>query len=140
MHVMHVVPPLEQTSLFRHFSCPECQGSLEQVREPTTNTVSYVCRVGHSYTARELLIGKELYIEQTLWASLTALDELIVMMQELEERGQSAACTRDYRERSAIAVRLRAQLEEVIAQNEPVRLAAEVPTETDPNSRLRREG
>jgi hypothetical protein len=88
---MHVAPPLEQTDRFRHFSCPECRSALEQSQEEVSGMVTYLCRVGHRYTARELLVGRELVIEQMLWSSLAAVDELLVMMSEVRTPPSSNA-------------------------------------------------
>src|SRR3974390_3027662 len=96
---MRIAPPLKQTFRFRHFSCPECQGALEPLTDTSSGIVTFVCRIGHTYDARELLVGKELFIEQMLWSSLTAIDELIVMMAQAEERGESGSATKDWRNR-----------------------------------------
>lgn len=110
------------------------------MREQTSGMVTYLCRIGHRYTARELLVGKELYVEQALWAALTGIDELLVIMEELRERGDEGTSARDWRARTENAAWARARLEEVIARNEPVHLDGEVPNHLDPNSRLGREG
>jgi hypothetical protein len=135
--IVQIAPPIEQTLRFRHFSCPECQGALERLRDETTGMMTYLCRIGHRYAGRELLIGKELRIEQMLWASLTQLDELIAVLTELEEESDGAKLPSDRRERYEHALRQRAQLEIVIAENAPVQFESDPPIECDPNSRLR---
>ena len=137
---MQVAPPLAQTTRYPHFSCPECQGALEQIHEETTGTVTYLCRIGHRYGPRELLVGKEIGIEQRLWVALTALDELIAILLELEECGDPAARPSAFHARSQTAVGMRAALEALIASNEPVLLDEDMPMEMDPNARMRRKG
>ncbi len=134
---MNIAPPLELTTRFRHFSCPECQGSLEQVKEPTTGTLSYLCRIGHRYDPREMLVGKEIAIDRVLWAALTAIDELVCILKELKERGDPATGAPDYRARCQVAIVQRGLLEQVIAANEPVRLEGDFPIEVDPKASIR---
>ena len=122
---MNVAPPLEQTARFRHFSCPECQGALEVLVDGATGAVIYVCRIGHQFTARELLAGKEIYLERLLWATLTTVDELIVLIRDLDERRQVAVRADRAQARREAALRLRSALEQVIAENEPVALDGE---------------
>jgi hypothetical protein len=112
-------------------SCPACHGALEPTKEEADGVVSYLCRLGHRYSPRELLVGKELDVEQLLWSSLTALDELIVILVELEERGEASGP--DFQRRAAAARKQRADLEAVIAQNEPVRVDTDMPIAPDPN-------
>lgn len=135
---MNIAPPLEHTNRFRHFSCPQCQGVLEQVREGSTDTVSYVCRMGHRYSPAELLVGKELSIEQLLWMSLAAMDELIVIIGELGALEEMKACASDCRQRTENASALRRALEEIVSRNEPVRLDRDVAVEAFPNTRVGR--
>jgi hypothetical protein len=41
------------------------------------------CRIGHTYSADELIRGKEERLEYFLWASITARDELSALLEDL---------------------------------------------------------
>ena len=42
----------------------------------------FVCRVGHTFSMRDLLVGKEEQIEARLWSAVVALEELVEILDD----------------------------------------------------------
>ena len=55
------------------YSCPECNGVLEEVEEG--ELVRFRCRVGHIYSPESLHADQNVAVEQALWAAIRALEE-----------------------------------------------------------------
>jgi two-component system chemotaxis response regulator CheB len=55
------------------FTCPECNGSLWEVRQG--QVLRYTCRVGHSYSEDAMVIEQGSSVEASLWSALEALEE-----------------------------------------------------------------
>jgi two-component system chemotaxis response regulator CheB len=55
------------------FTCPDCGGSLWLHDDHGVRR--YRCRVGHSFSAEGLLLGKREALESALWAAVVALRE-----------------------------------------------------------------
>lgn len=55
------------------FTCPECGGTLWHRQD--YGAERFRCRVGHSFSADGLLLGKRAAIEAALWAAIVALEE-----------------------------------------------------------------
>ena len=53
------------------FTCPDCGGSLWLHNEYGVRR--YRCRVGHTFSAEGLLLGKREALEAALWAAVVAL-------------------------------------------------------------------
>ena len=64
-------------------TCPECAGVL-QVQAEGHGNLRFVCRVGHTQSVDELLSGKEDKIENDMWATVRALEELVALLEDLE--------------------------------------------------------
>ena len=82
---MYALPP-DLPADGRHvtgITCPECSGSLEVVREGRGN-LRFICRIGHTQSVDELIVGKEDKIENDMWAAVRALEELVRLLQDLE--------------------------------------------------------
>ncbi len=62
-------------------SCPECPGTLF-VRRPMADTLTFTCRIGHTYTLAELVMAKERSCEEFLWAAVCALEELHALLHD----------------------------------------------------------
>lgn len=54
-------------------TCPECGGSLRM--DERYGVWRFRCRVGHTYSATNLLTGKHDALEAALWAAIVALEE-----------------------------------------------------------------
>jgi two-component system, chemotaxis family, protein-glutamate methylesterase/glutaminase len=68
------------------FSCPECNGSLWEIRED--ELVRYRCRVGHAYSPESLLDEERKAVEVALWTALRALEENAALLRRLERRAE----------------------------------------------------
>lgn len=54
-------------------TCPDCGGTLW--RRDEYGAERFRCRVGHTYSAEGLLLGKQTALESALWAAIVALEE-----------------------------------------------------------------
>src|SRR5262249_10889206 len=54
-------------------TCPECGGTLWH--HDDYGIQRFRCRVGHTFSAHTLMVGKQDAIESALWAAIVALDE-----------------------------------------------------------------
>jgi two-component system chemotaxis response regulator CheB len=77
-------------------TCPECHGVLVRIRE--SSIVRYRCHTGHAYSLETLLAEVSEKIDQTLWAALRAIEERILLLEEMAElacsRAESSSETR----------------------------------------------
>jgi two-component system, chemotaxis family, protein-glutamate methylesterase/glutaminase len=60
------------------FSCPECSGSLWQLKN--TNPLHFRCHTGHSFTAQGLAYAQDSAIEEAIWIAIRALHEKQMLM------------------------------------------------------------
>jgi two-component system chemotaxis response regulator CheB len=56
-----------------NFTCPDCGGSLWQLKHGTTHR--YRCHTGHAHIAESLLTEKDRQLEETLWVAMRVLEE-----------------------------------------------------------------
>lgn len=49
------------------FSCPECGGSVYELRDELL--VRYRCRVGHAFSGESMLAGQAVALEDALWSA-----------------------------------------------------------------------
>jgi two-component system chemotaxis response regulator CheB len=76
------------------FTCPECSGSLWEVKEG--KVVRYTCRVGHSYSEDAMVIEQGGAVEAALWSALEALEERAEFLHRVAARhGDSRPRLRD---------------------------------------------
>lgn len=73
------------------FTCPECGGNL--FLDDGDGVERYRCRVGHAFSSRGLLVGKQDAIEAALWAAVVALEERADLSRRLLKRVQEAGRT-----------------------------------------------
>jgi hypothetical protein len=85
-------------------------------------TLLFRCRIGHRYSADEVLFGKEHLIEEHTWAAVTALSELAVFLRELVASGRAGPRGPVLEERARRADEQQQQLRRFIEQNEPIDL------------------
>ena len=69
-------------------SCPECHGSLVEIREGSI--VRYRCHTGHAYSLPTLLAETEIAIEKSLWNTVRALEERSFLLRTMERRAREA--------------------------------------------------
>jgi two-component system, chemotaxis family, protein-glutamate methylesterase/glutaminase len=68
-------------------ACPECHGSLVEIREGTI--ARYRCHAGHSYSLRTLLAETEVAIERSLWSAVRAIEERSFLLRSMEGRARA---------------------------------------------------
>jgi two-component system chemotaxis response regulator CheB len=66
------------------FTCPDCGGSLWLHEEYGARR--YRCRVGHTFSAEGLLLGKREALEAALWAAVVALRERADLTRRMVKR------------------------------------------------------
>lgn len=65
--------PKNLTPTGQSYSCPECGGVLEEMREG--DVLRFRCRVFHIYSPESLLADQSVEIEKALWAAIRNLEE-----------------------------------------------------------------
>jgi two-component system chemotaxis response regulator CheB len=122
-------------------SCPECAGVLNARAEGPRGHLTYECRVGHTFSLGELLTGKEEQLDERLWSTLVALEELHEMLDETGRAAEShgipdaAVACRDRAERVR---EQRGQLRRIIERNRAVEVhdgLARIRAGSDPGRR-----
>ena len=65
------------------FACPECHGTLLQLKE--NGRPRFRCHTGHAYTADSLLSEITENVETSLWNTIRALDESVMLMRHMAQ-------------------------------------------------------
>lgn len=65
------------------FTCPECHGSLLQVKE--NGRSRFRCHTGHAFSADSLLSQLTESVEETLWSAIRSIDESAMLMRHMAE-------------------------------------------------------
>ena len=65
------------------FTCPECHGSLLQLKE--NGRTRYRCHTGHAYSADSLLAELTGSVEETLWSAIRSIAESVMLMRHMAE-------------------------------------------------------
>jgi two-component system, chemotaxis family, protein-glutamate methylesterase/glutaminase len=68
-------------------TCPECHGVLVRIRE--SSLVRYRCHTGHAFSLETLLAAVNEGIDATLWAALRAIEERILLLEEMADLAHS---------------------------------------------------
>lgn len=76
-------------------TCPECHGSLFELRDGSI--VRFRCHTGHAYSLETLFAQAEEELDKTLWSTLRALDERLVMLQQLKRQADDLNDAEDNR-------------------------------------------
>jgi two-component system, chemotaxis family, protein-glutamate methylesterase/glutaminase len=74
------------------FACPECHGTLLQLKE--NGRTRFRCHTGHAFSADSLLAEITENVEASLWNSIRAIDESVMLMRHMAEHireGDAAA-------------------------------------------------
>jgi two-component system, chemotaxis family, protein-glutamate methylesterase/glutaminase len=70
------------------YTCPECHGSLLQWKNG--NLLRFRCHTGHAFSANSLLAELTESIEDTLWNTLRAVEESVLLMRHLAQHLRQA--------------------------------------------------
>ena len=65
------------------FTCPECHGTLLQLRE--NGRTRFRCHTGHAFSADSLLAEITENVEASLWSSIRVIDESVMLMRHMAE-------------------------------------------------------
>jgi two-component system chemotaxis response regulator CheB len=77
----------KQPGLPSTMTCPECHGTLWEVKED--DLVRFRCRVGHAYSDEALLVHQSEQLEAALWTALRSLEEHSALARRLAARANS---------------------------------------------------
>jgi two-component system chemotaxis response regulator CheB len=61
-------------------TCPDCHGTLVSIQEGST--IRYRCHTGHGFSARALLQGVSQTVEDSLWNTIRALEETVMLLEQ----------------------------------------------------------
>jgi len=75
---------LDQIAERSTFTCPECQGTLWEMRDK--QALRYRCHVGHAYSGESLISQQSSNLEDALWAAVRAFEENAKLAQKMAER------------------------------------------------------
>lgn len=75
------------------FVCPECNGSLWEVRDAKPRR--FRCHTGHGFTLRTLQHAQATATDEALWSALRALQEKQLLLQSFAESHASAGATEE---------------------------------------------
>jgi two-component system chemotaxis response regulator CheB len=84
--------PADHPGVLAPFGCPDCGGTLWEVREG--ELVRFRCRVGHAWTSDALLARQTETLDAALWTALRALEESASLNEQLAERARQRGNTR----------------------------------------------
>jgi len=103
------------------FTCPECGGTLWL--DHSYESERFRCRVGHTFSPRGLLAGKQEALEAALWGAVVALEERADvsrrLLRRLEASGRPSQLKRyrdDIEQTAGRADTLRGLISELVKQ------------------------
>jgi hypothetical protein len=88
---MFALPPslrLDGDPQVSGLACPDCCGVLEVELQGRNGHLGFRCRIEHTYALPDLLLSKEQAVEDRLWRALTAVEELVALLRDLEARAE----------------------------------------------------
>lgn len=74
------------TSEHTKFTCPDCGGALERLRDG--NILQYRCRIGHLYSPKSAVEIHNDREENTLWNGVVLLEEAAELAEEIAGQDQ----------------------------------------------------
>lgn len=94
------------------YTCPDCHGVLVQIEEgPITR---FRCHTGHAFSLKSLLAEVSKSIDNSLWQTLRAVEERVMLLRHMEALARQAGASAD-------AERCRAQADASQARLQPLR-------------------
>jgi two-component system, chemotaxis family, protein-glutamate methylesterase/glutaminase len=101
--------------------CVECPGVI-RVRVEGRGELRFTCRVGHAFSANDLVGGKEQKIEERLWSAFESMKELAALLRDLQQIGADGEA--NYAARIETLERQAKFLGQILQSNDPVVLGA----------------
>jgi two-component system, chemotaxis family, protein-glutamate methylesterase/glutaminase len=85
----NVMAELQKIATPSALVCPECGGSLWEIREGRPSR--YRCHTGHAFTLKSLKWAMDQSTEEAIWSAMRALQERAVLSRKIADRHRSAA-------------------------------------------------
>ncbi len=63
------------------YSCPECGGVLREIQDG--KLLRFRCRVGHAFSAENVLAEQSEALDKALWVAMRTLEEKVELLQRL---------------------------------------------------------
>jgi len=101
------------------YTCPDCHGAIELVIDDEGIPPLFRCRIGHTFTATEMMMGREQRVEHLLWTTLTALEELGALLADLDRLDDPTTTHERYTARIEHVRRQINALHAILAENRP---------------------
>lgn len=70
------------------FTCPECHGSLLQLKE--NGRTRYRCHTGHAFSSDSLLAELTESVEATLWGAIRSIAESVMLLRHMAEHARES--------------------------------------------------
>ncbi|MVN89396.1 chemotaxis protein CheB [Deinococcus sp. HMF7620] len=106
------------------FTCPECHGVMMQIKEG--RLTRFRCHTGHAFTSGTLISGVRQMVEDSMWSTVRALDEQVMLLahlgKHLREAGQPDEADHLHQETQEATERMRL-LRRVALWQEPLEAA-----------------
>lgn len=102
---------LERIATPSRFACPACHGVLMQI--DGSSPPRFRCHTGHGYSAEALLASLEDAIEESLWSSVRAIEEGVLLARHMAEHARQKDDLSGARYLAEQAIRLREQMDTV---------------------------
>jgi two-component system chemotaxis response regulator CheB len=110
----------ERRGQLTRLTCPDCNGTLEEIEEGGVAAARYRCHLGHGHTARSLMHGQEDKVEAALWEAMRALEESAHLRRRMADRATSA-------NQLGLALAYQEQVETLLARAHTIREVLEHP-------------
>lgn len=68
-------------------TCPECQGCINMEFDTQAHLIMYQCQVGHTYSLKEIITGKEVQVENHLWTVMGLFEHLESLYEIILQEG-----------------------------------------------------
>lgn len=114
------IDELSQIAFPSTYTCPECRGTLWEVRGAVPKR--FRCHTGHSYTARALGQLQQDLVESAIWSAVQALQEREVLARDLAAHARTIGeddTARMYEKRAEMARENANVLQQLVVEGEP---------------------
>lgn len=100
------------------YACPDCHGVMTQLQDGSI--VRFRCHTGHAFSANSLLEGLTENTEESLWNSIRAIEEIIMLLNQMgaESSRNNSELSALYFEKAHAAEQSVQALRDIIRQNE----------------------
>lgn len=94
------------------YTCPDCHGVLMQIEEGPI--VRFRCHTGHAFSLKTLIAEINEAIDNSLWATLRAVEERVMLLRQMEQLAQASGTSDE-------VTKLRKQADESEKRLQPLR-------------------